>query len=242
MIKIFAKTSIQLIMAAGLVFLLRELIDNEAIVIGILVGIVFLVVIYGVVVLNPNPADLLELVCSVEKFQQHIEKHKSKPNIYHLLSAYALIHLGKFEEAKAEYSNVTKTELPDTKNYKFICTVIDLEFAFESKNLDLYKGILLKAMEDKVFQNVNIPINVFKVHQKVLEKDFREAEELAKEVIPTIRKRLFIVELEYLLALSYLEQDKLDDCSAVCEFIIEKNYNVIYTSLCQEMYNKVNRK
>lgn len=237
-LKIFAQMGAALLLYWGL----NSLIDNNVIVIAILIGIIFLIIIYGIYVIGGNPADLLEIVVDYPKYILHIEKYNEEPSKYHLLKAYGLVYAGKFDEARTEYANVAVKDLKENKHLVFIKTVVDLKFAFENQNADLFKGILFKATEDKVFENVELPNDLFKAHLAILEADYKKAEKLCKEVIPVIKKRLFIIELEYLLAVSYFELNKLDDCSAVCEFVVEKNYQVEFTEKCSVMYNKVNRK
>ena len=243
MFKMYAKVLIQVGLAVALYYALSSFIESDVTIVIVLVSIIFLIIIYGIMFLSKNPADLLELVCDYDKYDSKIEKHKDKnPSMYHLLKAYGLVHLGEFDQAKTEYALVSVSELGEDKYNLFIKTVIDLKFAFEEGKLDLFKGIHLKAIEEKVFENVELKNEIFKVHQHILEKNYKKAEETAKEVIPEAKKRLYVIELEYLLALSYYEQNKLDDCSAVCEFVVSKEFKLAYTDKCRVRFEKVNRK
>lgn len=232
--------SIQIVIGFGIYYLLTSLIENNLIVLAILLGVALIFVVYGLFQ-SKNPADVLEIMSDTDKYLDGIEKHKEKPNKYHLLRAYGLIHAGKFEDAKNEYRLITDQEQLKDKHLKFIDTVLNLKIAYQDGNTSLYKGIFNKAVEDEVFKNVNVSDEMFLVHLQMLQGKNKDAEETAKKVIPTIKKRIYIIELEYLLAVSYYNQNKLEDCNAVCEFVIERDFNVIYTSLCQKMHNTLNK-
>lgn len=239
MIKMYAKVLLQAGAAVGLYYLLHMFIENDIVIVVILFSVVIAIMVYGIYAIDSSPADLLDISVDPDKFETKIEKYKNDTSKYQLLKAYSLVHRGEYDKAKVEYSKVTTTF--SKKHEVFIKTAIDLKFAFNNNNKDLFRGILTKAIDESVFEKVNVPNDTFKVHQHVLDKKYKEAEELAKEVIPTIKKRLYIIELEYLLALSYFEQNKLDDCDAVCDFVIHKDYKLQYTDLCKEMYKKINK-
>jgi len=242
MFKMYGKVILQVGVAFLIYYALRTVIESDLIIIGILVGIIVAVILYGVLFLSRNPADLLDIVCNVEKYNVYIEKFKDDENIYSLLKAYGYIHTGSIVEARESFNKVNKELLKKEKNIIFIKTAIELELKYDENDTQGFYLLLEKAKEEKVFVNVLVPNEIFDVHLEMLNKNYSKAEEVAKEVIPNIKKRLYVIELETLLAESYFEQNKLDDCSAVSEFVVEKNYNLKYTEICKKMFEKVNRK
>ena len=149
--------------------------------------------------------------------------------------AYGYVHAGMYDEAQSYFSK-------KDKNLIFAYTATEIKLIYNKDNRDLLEGLINQAIENNVFKNVNVTNDLFRVHLYILDEKYEFAEELAKDVIPTLKKRVYIFELEYLLALAYYEQNKLDDCHAVTDFVIEKNNNLIYTSLCQKLNDKINRK
>jgi hypothetical protein len=240
MFKTYGKITLQLAIGFALYYLLNYFIEDKLIVIAVLLSIVAIFLTYGILQ-SKNPADVLEIMIDYDRYIKHIERFKEDQNKYNLLKAYGLVHHGDYDTARSTYALITDTKQLEDKHLKFIDTAINLKFAYNADNLGLYTGIYTKAVEDGVFKEVNLHDDVFKVHLKMLERKYLDAEEVAKEVIPGLKKRIYIIELEYLLAKAYFEQNKLDDCSAVTEFVVDKGFNVVYTKLCEEMHQKVNR-
>ena len=89
------------------------------------------------------------------------------------------------------------------------------------------------------YEKVDVLNGAFEAHSLILEGYSEEAEELLKKVIPKIQKKVLVIELEYLLALAYANQGKTDDCKAVCEFISERNRQVVHTILCKELLDTI---
>lgn len=230
----YFKIFIQIAFGFGLYYLLTTFIENNAIVLGILLAIVIAFLIYGILT-QKNPADVLEVVCDYDKFLKSIDKNREQENMYSLLMAYGYVHNGKFEEAQSLLDGIKYETLLHDKRFNFINTVVTLKLAFENNDRDLYGKLFTEAIENEVFSKVEMSNDVFRVHFLILDGNYDKAELMIKDAIPQLKTRLYILELEYLLALSYLKQDKKEDCKAVCEFLIMKDYNIIYTKLCKDI-------
>ena len=232
------KFIVQVLLGFGFYYLMITLIEDRTIVLIILLSIAAIFIIYGLL-RSKNPADYLEVLCDADKLLDQAERMNNKPNKQRLLKAYGLIHKGNYDEAKAIYQGITDQDHLKDVHLKFIDTAYQLKVAFNDENQALFSGIYNQAVTDNVFKNVNLHDDVFNVHMNVLDKRYSKAIELAKEVIPTIKKRVYIIELEYLLAYSYNKERKTEDAKAVCEFVTEKNFNVVYTELCQDLLNSL---
>ena len=189
-----------------------------------------------------NHADLLEVLVNPDKHFEHIKKFENKDdNKYNTLYAYGLSYIGKYEEAKIAIDKVQYDDIKTSVNLHYVYHVTKLHLAYNNKDRGEYKDAFEFASSFNVFEKVNIPKEAFECHQLLLDGYSDQAEEKLKKLIPRIRKRVLIIELEYLLALSYYNQNKIDDCIAVCEFIVEKNHPVVHTRLCKELLEKVKK-
>lgn len=240
MIKKYLKVFIQITSGLILYYLLRTYIENDFILIGILVAVVFVFLLYGVMFTKRNPADYLEVICDYDKFVEYVGKNKLDQNLKNILDAYGYVHSGQFDKASEVYSKVNEAMLDEKNPHQyFMNEVIKLELMFNDGDSEGLLKTLLKAIELNRFENVKVPKDMYKVHYFILEKEYEKAAEIAMEVIPQLRKRVYIIELEYLLALSYYHQKKYEDCKAVCEFITAKGHNIAYTSQCKELLVKL---
>jgi len=148
------------------------------------------------------------------------------------------MHQGKYDKTEEWLTRIDKKKLPVNNHNSYLQAVIDLKLIFNRGDADSFARRLNTFDEEGVFDKIGLHPKTFMVHQHILYKEYEEAEELAKSIIPEIRKRIYVIELEYLLALSYLEQKKKEDCYAICEYIVKEDYSVIYTKLCKELLTR----
>lgn len=240
MIKAYFKFFIRLGIVIGLYFILNSFITNRLIILGIFVVIATIYVVIAMMN-TKNYSGYLEIVLNPEMHYSKIETVRDEKDKYNLLKAYGLYYEGKFDEAKVLFDSVSYQVISKDRRLDFTYYVVKLGLLYEENNIDEYKATYQKAVEDNIFLKVRIHKDIFKVKEYVLDKKFEEAIELAVLVIPKVKPRLYMIELEYLLAKSYYELNKLDDCNAVSEFISEKDYKVMFTDLCRQFLIQMNR-
>jgi tetratricopeptide (TPR) repeat protein len=221
-------------------YILSTYIKNLYVLLGIFVASGLVIIFFRALFIR-NEADLLEVLVDPEKHFESIKRFENKDdNKYNLLYAYGLSYTGKYEEASASLEKVNYNDIASSNNLHYVYTVTKLHLLYNNKDAGQYKSVYQNAIAYNVFNKVDIPGVVFEAHSLLLDGQSAKAEELLRENIPKVRKRILIIELEYLLALAYYNQNKVEDCNAVTNFIIEKNYPVVYTTLCKELNDSIN--
>lgn len=226
---------LQVVLGVGTYYILSYYIKNMFLLLGafVVIGMAFIIIR---ALFIRNQAEVLEALVNPEKHFEAIDKFKSKdPNKYNTLYAYGLTYTGKYEEAQIAIDKVMYKDIKTSVNLHYVYYVVKLHIAYNNKDRVLYKEIFEKAKTLHVFEKVDVLPEAFEVHSLLLEGLNHEAEKLLKQVIPKIKKRVLVIELEYLLALAYSNQGNVVDSKAICEFIIEKNRTTIHTELCKEL-------
>lgn len=229
----------QIVLGFVLYYVLASFIDNMYILLLVIIVIGVVVIMIRSLFIR-NDAEILEVLVKPDKYFEFIRKFEVKDsNKFNTLRAYGLSYTGKYEEAKSLIDKVVYKDIRTSRNLHYIYFATKLHLAYNNKDRIAYNKKLEEAESLKVFQKVEIPTNTFKVHSLLLEGNNEEAEMLLKVIIPKVKKRILVVELEYLLALSYFNQNKMIDCKAVCEFMLEKDYPTVHTVLCENMLNSI---
>lgn len=240
MIKTYTIFFLRLLIVIGLYYGLEQLGVERWIILIILLGVLSVFIIYGLSK-TKSYSGYLEVVLKPTMHYEAIEHlRESNKDYFNLLKAYGLYYQGFHEEARryfnlVQYSNVSSNAKLDATYY-----TVKLGLLYEEGNKDEYRRIYQISLDENIFLKVRIHPDIFKVKEFVLLEQYDDAIELAMLVIPKAKPRLLIIELEYLLALSYFKTNRLDDCNAVCEFISEKDYQVVFTELCREFLIKMN--
>lgn len=241
MLKAYIKFTLQLIIVIGAYFLLDYYLPNSRYILYIYIGLALPFLFWGLLS-SKNYTGYLDTVVKPDLFYESIQKYKSdKADIYHLLLAYGNYYEGKTEDAKNYFSKVKYQEIDKDPKLDLVYYIVQLGLSFEEGDLINYSKTYQKALDERVFAKAKLNKDIFKVKEFVLEKKYDDAIELAFIVIPQTKKRLYIMELEYLLAVAYYETNRLDDCNAVCEFVSEKDHKVKFTDLCRAYLAKMNR-
>lgn len=226
---------LQILLGFVLYYLLASYIENTYVLLGVII-VIGVVVIFVRSLFIRNDADILEALVKPDAYFEFINKFEIKDsNKFNTLKAYGLSYTGEYDEAQVLLDKVVYKDIRTSSNLHYVYYVTQLHLAYYNKDRILYNEKLDEAIGLRVFQKVEIPDESFQVHSLLLDGQSEEAEELLKITIPKIKKRILVIELEYLLALAYSNQNKMDDCKAVCEFIIEKNYPTVHTTLCKEL-------
>jgi hypothetical protein len=228
---------IQLLIIFGIYYVLQQYIDSQFIIIVIAVVVGILGIVARAVIVH-NQADILEVLVDVDKHMKSIERYKDKEkqqNTYQLLLAYGYTYSNKLLSAQDALNKVDYEEIKHNRHLHYAYFATKLNLLYNNKDIMGYKETLEKANMYNVFRVVDIPKEAFEVQLLILESKHQKAIDLAKEVIPKVRKRLLIVELEYLLALAYKNLNHKEDALAVADFMWNKNYNVKYTQFCKDL-------
>jgi len=230
---------IQVVLGIGAYYILSYYIDNIFLLLGVFVVIGMALIIIKSLYIR-NPAEVLEILVNPQKHFETIKRFELRdPNKYNTLYAYGLTYTGEYEEAQVIIDKVFYKDIKTSANLHYVYYVVKLHLAYNNKDRELYKETLEKAKGLGVFEKVDVLNGAFEAHSLILEGYSEEAEELLKKVIPKIQKKVLVIELEYLLALAYANQGKTDDCKAVCEFISERNRQVVHTILCKELLDTI---
>ena len=225
----------QIILGFVIYSLLASVIDNMFVLLAIIITLGVIIIVARTLYIR-NEADVLEVLVNPPKHFDNIKKYENRdPNKYKTLLAYGLTYSGDFEEAQSVIDTIYYKDIKTSRNLHYSYYATKLHLAYNNKDRELYGQILNAAKELEVFKKVNVPESAFDAHLLLLEGQSERAEELLKNVIPIVKKRILVVELEYLLALAYLNQGNITDCKAICEFVIEKNYPVVHSALCKEL-------
>lgn len=222
-----------------LYYVLAPYIESTFLLVGLVVATGIIVIAIRALLVR-NEGDVLEVLVDPDKHFNHIEKYRDKnPNTFNLLQAYGNTYIGEFEKAKQNMSSLEESMFLDQKHLHYEFIVTKLHILYKDADIKGYEEVLEQAKLLKVFILVDIPKDAFDAHLLILEGKNKEAEELLIKVIPRVRKRILLPELEYLLALAYFRQDKFDDATAVLDFMIEKDYPIIYTQYMKEIKEKI---
>lgn len=177
---------------------------------------------------------LLELECEPKKYLQYVEKkYKNSINNRHIAKAYGLLYDGEIEQARLEFDMYDSTELKYGDRFFLIYIKMKAKFAFYDNNLDEIESII-NIYADKFVDNDPV-IEYVKVLGYILLEDHKNVIDNIVVLIPKLKARNNIVELEYYLAVSYIASEQLEDAKAVLEFVGWKDYNLKYVEMCKEL-------
>ncbi len=230
---------LQIVLGFGLYYLLASIIDNTFILLAaiIIVGVVIILIRSMYI---RNESDVLEILINPTEHFKVIKKHEMKdPNKYNTLLAYGLSYTGEFKEAQSALDDIYYKDIKTSRNLHYSYYVTKLHLAYYNKDRELYGQTLHLAKEQNVFKKVGVPDGAFEAHLLLLEGQSERAEEILKNVIPKVKKRILVVELEYLLALAYANQGETNDSKAICDFIIGRKHPVVHTTLCEKLLESI---
>ena len=180
----------------------------------------------------------LQYQVDADKYDRFIEeKYKDrKQNLYNLMKSYVLVHQGKLQEAENNFNQYEENYLLKNRAVFYIYIKIKVELAFFHQDLSEIKKIKEEFKMHAFY--VDYVETFMEVFELLLENKHEKARDLMFEIIPKQKTRLDIIELEYYLAYCYKVLNLKEDLIAVAEFVTSKQYNVVYTQLCQELLDE----
>ena len=220
-------------------YVLSMYIDDIYIIIGVVV-ISIPMIIYNYI--NKGKYEyLLEILCDPSKYTEIIKTKyiKKDESIYQLCLAYGYVYSGDYDNALLAINKVDHLVVEKSLKHNLMYYIVMLKLAYNNQDLDEYNILLLKLQKIELDKNNKIDIKIFDIPVYMLEKKYTEVIELLHELIPLQRKRFILMELEYYLALAYLEVGNKIDAIAVLEFVSKEKYHLIYNKLASELLETV---
>lgn len=211
----------------------------------ILVGVVIVAV--PIIVYNLKTKGsfeyILEVLCDPFKYLEtiqtkYLKKDDTTQSIY---LAYAYVYQGDYKNALVEINKINHEEIEENPKLNLIYYIVNLKLAYNDQDIEKYSSLYAEVKEIELDKDEKIEIEVFDAPLYMLEKRYVEAIELLKDLIPHQRKRYLVMELEYYLALAYIETKSREDAVAVLNFVSDERYHLIYNELARELLIKIRK-
>ncbi len=179
----------------------------------------------------------LKTACDANAYLNKINKRKSKKDgsIYNTYLAFAHIYIGNYADASKSIALVDKELLSNKQDLIEKYYGSKLKIAFNNNDLESYTVILKEFENIYIDQNSDVTFKFFEIPKYILEENYSEAQAILLEMIPQQKKRIYIYELEYYLALAHIALDSKEDATAVLEFVSSKQFKLIYIEKCKEL-------
>jgi len=233
------KLSFKIILLVTAYYILDYFFERDIIVIILIAIIVVMITIN--ILLKGNPDASLEILCDAGKYLEKVKSKYSKrdENIYNTRLAYAYIYKGENILASTHILKVDKLSLIKKPKEMMIYYLVLLKLAFEESNLEKFNNIYNEYLDQEYKKYEGIDIKVLRIPKYLIEERYTELIDKLIDLIPTLKKRYLIIELEYYLALAYFKTNQLEDAKAVSEFVGSKEYDFIYVEKCNELLKKL---
>ena len=185
---------------------------------------------------------ILEAMCNPNKYIETVHKKyiKKDENVYQTYLAYAYVYQGDYEKAALAIDKIDRSIIEKTSKLNFKYQIVLLKLAYNNKNIKKYKLLYEELQKIELDDKETIDIKNFEVPIYILEKRYKEVIVLLTELIPNQKKRYYLMELEYYLALAYIKVNRKEDAIAVLEFISNKRFSLIYNELGRKLLEKIN--
>jgi tetratricopeptide (TPR) repeat protein len=202
----------------------------------LVLAVVFIIFIYTYFKIRITDNELFfETVCDVHLYLRRAQNSKSykKEKDYELLVlAYSLIYQGDFDKADAALSKINPSGFPNPKRHYSIYIRLKSRLASIHKDVDQLDS-LQKEVDDEQLQEY------IKVMTYLAKEQYDELIVYLKGIMPKQILRMFIIEYEYYLAISYLKTEKIEDALALFEYITKKGFGIVFTKWAYEEYIKI---
>lgn len=189
---------------------------------------------------NSKPLLYLDKDVDMVAYQHYIEHELTsrKQRYYPLYKAYELVYKGAFDEAQSYYDTFDQSIKVKERNLYRIKAVVEMQLFYYHNDGEKLDSLLSSVKASKLgsFEL----INSIKTYQLLLQKNYEEAADILMVIIPRLRSRVQIVEMEYYLAFCFYQLNRLDDANAITDFMLDKDYEVIYTALFKDLKDKHN--
>ena len=235
----YFKTSLGFVILIIGYYILSIYLDDMVIIAGVLL-IAVPIAIYNIVVKRDFEYKL-EMFCDADSYLEIVEKKYSNKDesFYNTYLAYAYLYQGNFDNATLAIQKVDKEVIKQKPKDNIVYYMVLLKLAFHEENIEKFNLLFEEFHNIDLGKKINIDFKVFEVPRYILEGRYQEVVDMLMGLIPRQTKRYLIIELEYYLAIAYIELDKIEDATAVLEFISKKRYRLFYIEKCQEMLDKI---
>lgn len=187
------------------------------------------------IVFKGNKELRLEILCDALKYHEYLENKEFKnKNTYHLLKAYALFYLGNTDESKQFLSKVVYADIKNIK-YQCIYYMLQLKYLFEEHNPSQYEKKLNEFSQSGLLDKFDADRDMFSIPLLIMNQQHQEAVPMLMKLIPLQKKRYYILEMEYYLALCYQALQEKDNFNAVIDFMVSKPYEIVYIYKCRKL-------
>jgi hypothetical protein len=213
---------------------------ESIIVVAAFTAVIIFVFVKDALFYNDKPLLYLDKEVDMQAYQTYLDQElpSRKQKYYPLYKAYALVYKGAFDEAQSTYDRFDQSIKVKEKNLYRIKTVIEMQLYYHRSNTEKLEALLSSVKASKLgsFEL----INSIKVYQLLLQENYEEAVDILMVIIPRLRSRVQIAEMEYYLAFCFYQLNRFDDANAITDFMLEKDYEVIYTELFRKLKDKNN--
>lgn len=177
----------------------------------------------------------IDFKCDPNAFLTRIEKKNKEANdsLYLLKKAYAYIHLDMITEATEAYSKFDISEMNKDNQFYYMYIIVQTHMYYIDKEKEKLTILIDELQEDEL---LIIELKEYaKVYLGLLGDDKVSVVEQLKTAIPLQKKRIQLLELEYLLAKQYFDVAKYLDSAFVAEFMSKKKFHSIYIEKCKDI-------
>jgi|GEM_PF-2559796 len=233
---------LQIIIALGLWYVFVYTLDLLWVFVAVLAVIAVLFVVFNRNDMY-NGEQLLEIACSAPKYLEYLDRKQEKLtsdseiNKSNLQRAYAHLYNGENEEAKLYFNRFEFDEFEEDYEFVKIYYRVKARLAFIDKD-EKELRMLLDEVASKYEEHFVLK-DYCKILALLLREDYENAIAVLIDSIPAQERRVHIIELEYYLGYAYDMFEQKEDALAVLGFVIKKNFNVVFTKLSDEIYERL---
>ncbi|MBN2604396.1 MAG: hypothetical protein JXR62_01075 [Bacilli bacterium] len=237
------KLSLSFMVKVIVIILLYYILDalfDDTIIIIVLVSFILLYILY-ILIFKTRDNQKLEIMCDAPGYLSLLTKKYSKRNNTYsdLYFAYGYVYNGEYDKALELIQKYDVTKLNEENRY--IWYNISLKIAFHNNDRNLYMGLYQKMKESSPSKKFMNELDVAKAPIYILEENYEDLIAYLMDLIPKQLKRFRIVELEYYLALAYYKGNWKEDGLAITEFMLKKNYQLIYHAFFEELQKELEK-
>jgi hypothetical protein len=220
-----------------LYYILDALFDDTVIII-VLVSFILLYILY-ILIFKTRDNQKLEIMCDAPGYLFLLTKKYSKrKHVYSdLYFAYGYVYHGEFDKASELIAKYDETNLSEENRY--IWYNIKFKIAYNNNDRNTYMDLYRRLKESSMSKKYLNELDVAKAPIYILEENYEDLITYLMDLIPKQLKRFRIVELEYYLALAYYKSNWKEDATAITEFMLKKNYQIVYHSYFEELQEKL---
>lgn len=218
-------------------YFLSRVYDSTVII--ILVSATIVIYLLYIIIVRSKNNQKLEIHCDAPEYLSLLNRRykKKTKNESYVLFAYGHVYNGDYKKAEESIKECDFSQLKEEN--QLIWYNIKLKIAYHNNDEALYRNYFEQLTS--LFENnkYEVEIDIAKAPIYLFEKNYDALIEMMMELIPVQAKRFRIVELEYYLVLAYYYNGSLEDAIAISEFMIKKNYQMVYTSMFKELLTKM---